>query len=130
MSRQLLFYSQIKNWITMIVKDLQMFSDLTTLYIDDRIELESINEVAVSELMSDVLTMEHDNLLLVTGLCTDQAIRTADIMGAVAVVVTQNKRVTGSMLAIAKDSGMGLFATDLQNFDMCQKLCETGEFSK
>lgn len=111
----------------MIVKELLDLKGLESISLGD-VAHEEIHEVAVSELMSDVLTMEHDNLLLVTGLCTDQAIRTADIMGAVAIIVTQGKQVTDSMKNIAEDSGMALFCTELQNFDVCQVLCGTGEF--
>ena len=114
----------------MLVKELQKFSMLTTLSMNDEIAEEPIEEVAVSELMSDVLTMEHENLLLVTGLCTDQAIRTAEIMGAVAVLITQGKKVTDTMRSIAEESGMALFSTSLQNFEMCQILCESKAFSK
>lgn len=112
----------------MIVKELLEFSGILSLNSIDEVADEKINEVAVSELMSDVLTMEHENMLLITGLCTDQAIRTADIMGAVAIIVTQGKQVTDTMLKIANESGMALFRTDLQNFDVCQLLCRTGDF--
>ncbi len=114
----------------MIVKELQKFSVITTIRMNDKIAQEPIGEVAVSELMSDVLTMEHENLMLITGLCTDQAIRTADIMGAVAILITQGKKVTDSMKEIADDSGMALFSTDLQNFEMCQLLCKSKAFCK
>lgn len=114
--------------IAMLVKDLLSFSEITPVMVtDDSAGLE-IHDAAVSELMSDVLTMEHDNLLLITGLCTDQAIRTADIMGAVAVIITQGKHVSESMKKIAHESGISLFKTDLQNFSMCQLLCGSGKF--
>ncbi len=114
----------------MIVKELLNLDGINALYLDDDVADELIHEVAVSELMSDVLTMEHDNLLLITGLCTDQAIRTADIMGAVAVIVTQGKLVTENMLKISSESGISIFNTELQNFDVCHLLCASGEFSK
>lgn len=112
----------------MRIRDLAEFTDFIPLISFDECADVEIHEAAVSELMSDVLTMEHDNLLLITGLCTDQAIRTADIMGAVAIIITQGKQVTASMIRIAEESGMALFRTDLQNFSVCQILCGSGKF--
>jgi len=112
----------------MRVQDLANYQEFSPLISFEECADVEIHEAAVSELMSDVLTMEHDNLLLITGLCTDQAIRTADIMGAVAIIITQGKQVTPSMIRIAEESGIALFRTDLQNFSVCQLLCGSGEF--
>lgn len=114
----------------MRIQDLAAFTEFEPLIpFDDFADVE-IHEAAVSELMSDVLTMEHDNLLLITGLCTDQAIRTADIMGAVAVIITQGKQVSPGMIRIAEESGIALFRTQLQNFNVCQILCGIGGFQQ
>ncbi len=114
----------------MRIRDLATYTDFIPLIpFEDFADVE-IHEAAVSELMSDVLTMEHDNLLLITGLCTDQAIRTADIMGAVAVIITQGKQVSAGMIRIAEESGIALFRTDLQNFNVCQILCGSEEFKQ
>lgn len=85
---------------------------------------EEIEHVVVSELMSDVLTMDHENLLLVTGLCTDQVIRTADIVGAVAIIITTGKNITEQMCALAKDAGIALFSTHIRNYEMCAILSQ------
>lgn len=84
---------------------------------------EKIERVIVSELMSDVLTDDDiGNVILITGLCTEQAIRTANMIDALAVVITTGKKITAPMLKIAKDAGISLFSTKLRNYEVCKLL--------
>lgn len=108
----------------MKVSDLLSLSELHKVVYSDSVANETIEDVMVTELMSDVLTRNTDNLLQVTALCTDQAIRTADIVGAVAVIVTNGKEVTPSMIEIAEESDIALFTTNLRNFKVCSLLCQ------
>lgn len=86
---------------------------------------EKVEKIIVSELMSDVLTDDDaGNVVLVTGLCTEQAIRTADMIDAPAVIVTTGKKITAPMLKIAKEAGISLFSTKLRNYDVCKLLAE------
>ncbi len=106
----------------MNVSELQYIDALTTVYASKEVLAEEIEVIAVSELMSDILTMDHDNMLLITALCTDQAIRTADIMGAVSVIISKGKQITDSMKRIAVECDIALFSTDLRNFELCSHL--------
>ncbi|MBR2983178.1 MAG: hypothetical protein IKC80_08100, partial [Kiritimatiellae bacterium] len=47
----------------------------------------TVGAVVANDLMSDVLLNDADDMLLLTSLASDQAIRTANIVGAMAVVV-------------------------------------------
>ena len=47
--------------------------------------------VVAADLMSDVLTMDLERPLLLTSLATEQALRTAHVVGAVAVLVANSK---------------------------------------
>lgn len=104
----------------MLISDLCNFAEF------EKVELcgspeEKVEYVIVSELMSDVLTEEcGDNVILVTGLCTEQAMRTADMIDALAVVITAEKKITAPMIKIAKDAGISLFATKLRNYEVCK----------
>ena len=61
-----------------------------------------------SDLMSDVLTLQTDSLLLITGLTNLQAIRTAEMSDISCVVFVRNKRVTPEMSALAQENEMVL----------------------
>jgi len=106
----------------MNVSELQNISMIKTVRASEEVLTEEIEVIAVSELMSDILTMDHDNMLLITALCTDQALRTADIMGAVAVIISKDKQITDSMITIAEECDIALFSTELRNFELCSQL--------
>ncbi|PKP36614.1 MAG: hypothetical protein CVT98_07415 [Bacteroidetes bacterium HGW-Bacteroidetes-15] len=61
-----------------------------------------------SDLMSDVLTTQIDNLVLLTGLANVQAIRTAEMSDVQCVVVVRNKVVSQEMIDLALESGIVL----------------------
>ena len=55
-----------------------------------------------SDLMSDVLLVDADDILLLTSLASDQAIRTAHIVGAMGVVVHDSKPLPSTMRQVAE----------------------------
>ena len=109
----------------MIVSDFLQLEEFKKVVYPESVATEEIADVMVTELMSDVLTRDTENLLQVTALCTDQAIRTADIVGAVAVVITNGKVITENMKKIAEEHEIALFSTPLCNFKVCSLLCQS-----
>ena len=107
----------------MIINDLTTLAFLYSKNIVDSQRGRDINGIVISDLMSDVLTCEYDNMLLITGLCTDQALRTADIVGAAAIVVSSGKKITPAMISIAEEADIPLFTTHLRNFELAAALC-------
>jgi len=61
-----------------------------------------------SDLMSDVLTIQKDNLILLTGLANVQALRTAEMSDISCIVFVRNKKVNADMLKLGKESGIVL----------------------
>jgi hypothetical protein len=61
-----------------------------------------------SDLMSDVLTVQKDNLILLTGLANIQALRTAEMSDISCIVFVRNKKVNDDMLKLGKESGIVL----------------------
>jgi len=59
-----------------------------------------------SDLMSDVLTLDTDNMVLITGLSNLQAIRTAEMADIKAIVLVRNKKANQQMLDLAIENGM------------------------
>lgn len=81
-----------------------------------------IRHVVASDLMSDVLVVDHSSLLLVTSLASDQALRTAHIVGAPAVVVTNGKALPSSMKTLAAELDVALILSPLSKFHACVAL--------
>lgn len=69
-----------------------------------------------SDLMSDVLTVNCDNLLLITGLANLQTIRTAEMSDAACVLFVRNKKITEEMRNLAEEIGMPLIECPLTMF--------------
>jgi len=61
-----------------------------------------------SDLMSDVLTIQKDNMILLTGLANIQALRTAEMSDISCIVFVRNKKVNADMLKLGKESGIVL----------------------
>jgi hypothetical protein len=81
-----------------------------------------IEKIIAGDLMSDILVTIDENYLLVTSLATEQAIRTADIVSAAAVLLVNDKLPAANMKAQAADSGIALLATPLPMYEACAAL--------
>ena len=85
---------------------------------------DDIRKVVASDLMSDVLLVDDEDILLLTSLASDQVLRTAQIVGAVGVVVVNGKSLPSSMVVVAEDLGITLVKCDLSKYDACVALYE------
>jgi len=83
---------------------------------------EKVRTFVAGDLMSDILTLEEDHMVLVTSLSTDQTIRTADFVGAKAVILVNGKKPTDSLLALASSSDIAVLTTEMRMFDVCRVL--------
>jgi len=79
-----------------------------------------------ADLMSDVLAFGREGSLLLTGLATDQAIRTAAIKHLVAVVVIEGKRVDSDVVEVAREEGIPVYQTPLSKYEACGLLMSAG----
>lgn len=79
-----------------------------------------------SDLMSDVLRYYMENTLLITGLCTLQAIRTAEISNISCVIFARGKKVTDDMLRLAKVNNIAIIESGLSLFEISGKLYQNG----
>ena len=59
-----------------------------------------------SDLMSDILTLDVDNAMLITGLNNVQTIRTAEMSDIPCVCVARNKKVNVEMIELANQNGI------------------------
>jgi predicted transcriptional regulator len=69
-----------------------------------------------SDLMSDVLTIDSENILLITGLANTQAIRTAEMADIHFILMVRNKKASDEMIELARENGMVLMETPYSLF--------------
>jgi len=81
---------------------------------------------AASDLMSDMLTGQNNNVVLLTGLCNVQVIRTSVIAGVAAVVLVRGKQPTPEMITQAREHGLPLLSTPFTMFTSCGRLFSKG----
>ena len=87
----------------------------------------AVGAVVANDLMSDVLLFDP---LLLTSLASDQAIRTAHIVGAMGVVVHNAKPLSETMIKVAEDLHIPLVSSPLSKYDACVKLHDALEMEK
>lgn len=79
-----------------------------------------------ADLMSDVLAFARPGSVLLTGLTTDQTIRTAAIKHLVAVVVIEGKEAGAEMVEAAREQGVPIYRTPLSKYEACGLLMQAG----
>jgi hypothetical protein len=79
-----------------------------------------------SDMMSDVLTLDTENMLLITGLSNLQTIRTAEMADIAQIVIVRNKIITPEMRAIACENNMVLLSSTKSMFRAIGLLYKAG----
>jgi len=79
-----------------------------------------------SDLMSDVLTVEKDNLLLITGLANLQAVRTAEMSDISFIIFARNKKISSNIIALAEETGIMLIESPYSVFRISGELYKAG----
>lgn len=69
-----------------------------------------------SDLMSDVLTVETENLMLLTGLANLQTIRTSEMSDISKIIFVRKKNATEEMIRLAAENEMILIECDYSMF--------------
>lgn len=67
---------------------------------------DEISKAFSSDLMSDVLTLDTENILLLTGLANIQTIRTAEVAEIHYLVIVRNKKITSDIVDLANELNM------------------------
>jgi len=78
-----------------------------------------VEMICSSDLMSDVLTLEPENALLVTGLANIQAIRTAEMADIENILFVREKEITADMRSLAEESDITLLQTAMGMYQVC-----------
>ncbi|MBN2772639.1 MAG: hypothetical protein JXR31_00225 [Prolixibacteraceae bacterium] len=79
-----------------------------------------------SDLMSDILTLETDELIIVTGLSNIQLIRTAEMVDVKIILIARNKKATPEMIELAKRNNMVVLESPFSIFRVSGELYKAG----
>lgn len=109
----------------MKLKEIAVILDATISCGVDKLE-EEVEMGYSSDLMSDVLTLDTDNLILITGMVNIQAIRTAEMADIRAIVFVRNKKANPQMLELANMNGMCILESPYSLFKSSGMLFQAG----
>ncbi len=90
-----------------------------------RLERE-VHAVFASDLMSDVLTIDSEKLLLITGLVNIQTIRTSEMSDIKNIVLVRNKKASPEMIELAEENRMVIIQCSYSMFRACGLLFRHG----
>lgn len=79
-----------------------------------------------ADLMEDVLSAVAKGAVLLTGLTTEQVLRTATIAGVAAIIIVRGKKPDTKMLEAAVSSGIPILRTRYSLFVACGRLYMDG----
>ena len=85
-----------------------------------------VSAVFAGDLMSDVLAFAAPRALLMTGLTNAQAVRTAEVIDAPAIVFVRGKRPGDKTLELAAEKGLTCLATRRLMYESCGLLYSAG----
>jgi hypothetical protein len=81
-----------------------------------------VKGVFASDLISDILVSDGEEILLLTSLLSDQVLHTAGVIGATAVVLVNRRQIPAALGKMAEKQGLPLFHTPIPKFEACVRL--------
>lgn len=109
----------------MKIRQIQALTDATVVCGDDKLDNE-VQCAFASDLMSDVLTLDCSEVLLITGLCNMQTIRTAEMADVGCILFVRGKKITAEMLQLAGENNMILMETGHSMYHTVGELYSNG----
>ncbi len=92
---------------------------------EDHLE-DEVDFAFASDMMSDVLTLLEDNILLITGLSNNQAVRTAVMSDIRNIVIARNKIPSKDMIDMAKEFDISIITTPYSMYRLSGLLFNKG----
>jgi predicted transcriptional regulator len=109
----------------MTVKEIADIVNGKVICCEDELSI-SIKYAFASDLMSDVLTIEKENLVLITGLSNLQTIRTAEMSDINCIIFARDKKIGEDMISLAKENKMILIESPHSVFHISGELYKAG----
>ena len=91
--------------------------------VDENYEVE---KAFASDLMSDVLRFSMDETVLITGLCNNQTMRTAEVADLRVVLIGRDKQPDEEMIELAEDSDITIIKSKYSLFKLSGILFNAG----
>jgi predicted transcriptional regulator len=111
--------------IEMTIREIAEIIDGRVICCEDRIST-SVEYAFSSDLMSDVLTIEKENLLLITGLANLQTIRTSEMSDISCIIFARDKKIGEEMVSLARENNMILLESPHSVFYISGELYKAG----
>ena len=89
-------------------------------------ETYEVEKAFASDLMSDVLRFSMDETVLITGLCNNQTMRTAEMADLRVVLIGRDKQPDPEMLELAEDSDITIIKSKYSLFKLSGILFNAG----
>lgn len=86
----------------------------------------NIKHAFAADLMSDVLRLNTEDMLLITGMANPQVIRTAEMSDIPFILFVRGKTVTDEMQELARENGILLLQCKQSMFRVCGELYKAG----
>jgi hypothetical protein len=109
----------------MTIREIAEIIDGKVICCEDKIST-SVEYAFSSDLMSDVLTVEKENLLLITGLANLQTIRTSEMSDISCIIFARDKKIGEEMVALARENNMILVESPHSMFHISGELYKAG----
>jgi predicted transcriptional regulator len=109
----------------MTVKEIAKIVEGNVLCCEDRLST-SIEYAFASDLMSDVLTIEKENIILITGLANRQTIMTAEMSDITCIIFARDKKIGNEIIQLAEENDMILIESPHSMFHISGELYKAG----
>ncbi len=87
---------------------------------------ENFDKAFASDLMSDVLTLEEHNPVIITGLCNIQTIRTCEMGNLSVIIFVRRKKPSHNIIELAEENDMVLMECEYSMFKASGILYQNG----
>lgn len=109
----------------MNARDVRDILDAQVITCEELLDTE-VYSVCGSDMMSEVLAFSKDHTVLLTGLCNQQAIRTAEMVDIKCLIFVRGKKPTDDMIEMARERNLILMSTGHRMFSSCGLLYASG----
>lgn len=106
----------------MTFKELIEKNNCKVFHLEGELENQTVVKVVASDLMSEVLVEDEENLLLITSLNSEQVLNTANIVEASCIMLVNGKTPQAPMIKMAQNFGISLLSTKMPMFEACRSI--------
>ncbi len=111
--------------LPMLLRDVAALLDARPLCGVSKLDV-PVENAGASDLMSDVLAYTRPGSVLLTGLCSVQVVRTAEMLDLTAIVFVRNKLPDDDTVALAEEMGLPLLTSPYPLYEACGVLFRAG----